>query len=179
MHRTFWIIKLTIYNHIPCLVFPMVDVISILNSSYERPNRTVHLTNVLCSGNEEAINACTKTSISLAVGKTTYRNSPVVAVDCSPEPPTEPTCLPKQGLVIPAPSCNPEGSVRLADGSTNNEGRLEYCYTGQWSTFCTLDFSAASVACKQLGYIEYTGEIDYFIFCILYMYIYIQLCTLY
>ena len=87
-------------------LFPVLDLISFLNSSYERPNRTVHLKNVPCSGNEESINACTKTSISLAVGKTTYRNSPVVAVDCSPEPPTEPTCLPKQGLVIPVPSCS-------------------------------------------------------------------------
>ena len=107
----------TVINHIH-LVFNVLDVHSFLNSPYERPNRTVHLTNVLCSGNEESINACTKTSISLAVGKTIYRNSPVVAVDCSPEPPTEPTCLPKQGLVIPAPPCSSEGSVRLADGST-------------------------------------------------------------
>ena len=141
----------------------MVDVISILNSSYERPNRTVHLTNVQCAGNEESINACSKTSLSLAIGKTTYRNSPVVAVDCSPEPPTEPTCVPKQGLVIPAPSCSPEGRVRLADGSTDNEGRLEYCYTGKWSPFCTLDFSAASVACKQLGYIQYTSKENYMV----------------
>ena len=148
------------HAHFFPLLFNVVDVLYFLDSFYERPNKTVHLTNVQCSGNEESINACTKTSISLAIGKTTYRNSPVVAVDCSPEPPTEPTCLPKQGLVIPAPSCSPEGSVRLADGSTSNEGRLEYCYTGKWSPFCTLDFSAASVACKQLGYMQYTGIKD-------------------
>ena len=125
----------TLYTICFHLVFPVVDVLSFLDSSYERPNRTVHLKNVMCAGNEESISLCSKTSVSLAVGKTTYRNSSVVAVDCSPEPPTEPTCLSKQGLVIPAPSCTPEGSVRLADGNTNNEGRLEYCYTGKWSPF--------------------------------------------
>ena len=139
------------------LVFPVVDVVSFLDSSYERPSRTVHLTNVMCSGNEESINACTKTLIPLAVGKTTYRNSSVVAIDCSPEPPTEPICLPKQGMVIPAPSCSPEGSVRLVDGHMSNEGRLEFCYTRKWSPFCTLDFNAASVACNQLGYTQYAG----------------------
>lgn len=139
------------------LFSPAQDVITFLDSSYARPNRTVHLTNVQCAGNEESINVCTKTVISLAIGKTAYRNASVVAVDCSPEPPTEPICLPKQGLVIPAPSCSTEGSVQLADGDAHNEGRLEFCYTGKWSPFCTLDFSAASVACKQLGYIQYTG----------------------
>ena len=166
MHRiNIWAIEciMCVLSHLH-LISPVLDVQSILNSSYQRPNKTVHLTNVLCSGNEENINACTKTSIPLEVGKTTYRNSTVVAVDCSAEPPTEPTCLPKQGLVISAPPCSTEGSVRLVDGSTNSEGRLEFCHTRKWSPFCTLDFSAASVACKQLGYSQYTGiENDSFI----------------
>ena len=169
-------------EHIVCvqsnfhLILPMLDVLFIPDSSYERPNRTVHLTNVLCSGNEENINACTKTAIALEVGKTIYRNSPVVAVDCSAESPTEPTCLPKQGLIISALPCSTEGSVRLVDGSTNGEGRLEFCHSRKWSPFCTLDFSAASVACKQLGYSQYTGVENELRTCI-FIYTNTQICT--
>ena len=49
--------------------------------------------------------------------------------------------------------CN-EGSVRLANGSVEQEGRLEVCINGVWGSVCDYywDQSDAYVACKQLGY---------------------------
>ena len=46
------------------------------------------------------------------------------------------------------------GELRLADGATNNTGRLEVCYSGEWGTVCDDLFNnlAASVACRQLGF---------------------------
>ena len=45
------------------------------------------------------------------------------------------------------------GELRLVDGATNNTGRLEVCYNGEWGTVCDDLFNdlAASVACRQLG----------------------------
>ena len=47
-----------------------------------------------------------------------------------------------------------EGSIRLANGSTRHEGRLEVFTLGHWATVCSGYFSLgqATVACRQLGF---------------------------
>ena len=47
-----------------------------------------------------------------------------------------------------------QGIIRLANGSTPYEGRVELCYNNQWGTVCddswgTID---AGMACQQLGF---------------------------
>ena len=48
-----------------------------------------------------------------------------------------------------------EGSVRLMDGLSSYEGRVEVCSGGQWGTICGLyywGYQEASVVCRQLGF---------------------------
>lgn len=47
-----------------------------------------------------------------------------------------------------------DGEVRLAGGSVANEGVVEVCLNGVWSTVCAEDWdtSDAIVTCSQLGY---------------------------
>ena len=44
--------------------------------------------------------------------------------------------------------------VRLQDGSYPNEGRVEVCINGVWSSVCDIgwDSSDANIVCSQLGY---------------------------
>ena len=48
------------------------------------------------------------------------------------------------------------GSVRLLNGSTNNEGRLEVCVNNEWGTVCATSWDRRKTTnvCKQLGYSE-------------------------
>ena len=46
------------------------------------------------------------------------------------------------------------GSLRLINGSSTNQGRLEICLNFVWGTVCYYYFGTydAKVACRQLGY---------------------------
>ena len=45
------------------------------------------------------------------------------------------------------------GAIRLVGGASSNEGKLEYCHYGAWSSVCyNFHDEEATVACKQLGF---------------------------
>ena len=134
-----------------------IDAISQYGSFYGKPNKTVHYTNVHCTGAEDSMEECTKTIISLVDGTTIYKNVSVVGVDCFPEAPTEPSCVVMNITAQNPPLCN-EGEVRLVNGSVG-AGRAEFCFNGHWSPFCNMNEATASVICKQLSFNSYTCEI--------------------
>ena len=50
-------------------------------------------------------------------------------------------------------SCT-NGKFRLSNGNNDNQGRVEYCYEGEWTAMCSLMMQAARMICEHLGYIE-------------------------
>ena len=51
-----------------------------------------------------------------------------------------------------------EGTIRLIDGSTTTEGRVEVCQNDAWGTVCDDGWTDvdASVVCRQLGYSRFS-----------------------
>ena len=49
-----------------------------------------------------------------------------------------------------------DGAVRLGNGSSSNEGRVEICYNVEYGTVCDdfWDELEAMVVCRQLGYLS-------------------------
>ena len=46
------------------------------------------------------------------------------------------------------------GDVRLVNGTTSYEGRVEICYNGVWGSVCDSgwDSSDAIIVCRQMGF---------------------------
>ena len=59
-------------------------------------------------------------------------------------------------------SCN-DGDIRLVDGLSKYDGRLEVCYFDQWGTVCGDLFGDldAQVACRQLGLNTNQASVQY------------------
>ncbi|XP_033636271.1 deleted in malignant brain tumors 1 protein-like [Asterias rubens] len=104
-------------------------------SFYGETTKTVLLDDVSCDGTEPELVMCSHGSW---VDKS-YNQSGYASVVC-----TAPT---PEGAI-------PDGSVRLVDGDSALEGRLELYYQGIWGTVCGHNWNAlnSDVACKQLGY---------------------------
>ena len=51
-------------------------------------------------------------------------------------------------------TCSVEGSVRLSDGATAREGRVEVCRGGYWGSVCSIGWSRLNslVACRSAGF---------------------------
>lgn len=95
----------------------------------------IHYSGVNCNGGEVTLNACSR---DLTPSCTSHTQD--VGVTCQD-------------------ACT-LGDIRLVDGSSPNEGRVEICALGGlWGTICDkgLDYPDVQVACYQLGY-EYSRK---------------------
>ena len=57
-------------------------------------------------------------------------------------------------MLVCAEVCDPEGDIRLVNGSNRFEGRVEYCNDSQWKSVCNAGFfnQEITVACRQIGF---------------------------
>ena len=94
----------------------------------------IHLDDVSCLGNESSLLECSYSELN------DCNHGEDAGVECG-----EPQCT--------------DGDIRLADGTSDSNGRVEVCRNSIWGTVCDngWDVLDATVVCRQLG-IEGTSE---------------------
>ena len=72
-------------------------------------------------------------------------------------------CVSKLILSATTADCT-NGTVRLVGGTTNREGRVDFCIQGHWASICyNEDLELAGTFCKMLGFpIEGNNAHDYY-----------------
>ncbi|CAH2300686.1 neurotrypsin isoform X1 [Pelobates cultripes] len=107
-----------------------------LDNRFEESTGVIWLDDVSCSGKESTFTECSK--------KDWGRN------DCSHQEDVHITCNPDTDYQRPLTG----PPLRLMDGETKKEGRVEIYLNGQWGTICDDGWTDkdASVVCRQLGY---------------------------
>lgn len=45
-----------------------------------------------------------------------------------------------------------DGQVRLVNGTSSSNGRVEYCFEGGWSALCGMSAAASTAICRSLGF---------------------------
>lgn len=133
-----------------------LGAVPLYGSYFGRTASTILVSDLYCTGNETDFLQCTYTRHSVLEGKDLGTQALVAGVQC--QKPI--TCIPPDPTQ--AFTCN-TGEVQLSSSGGNDyEGILNYCLNGRWTPFCTLDRTTASVACRQLGYTDYSCELVYY-----------------
>ena len=108
----------------------------------------IALTSIVCKGNEGSLSECA--FIEYTGGHScTHQNDIIIECDGKCD---ERLFSDYSGNILHT-VCN-ETDVRLVDGQTPYDGRVEICLLGQWGAVCDdkWDYREATVLCRQLGY---------------------------
>ena len=141
-----------------CVCMICIGAVAKLGSLYGKTGASAHVSDLICNGDENSILDCSLTIWSLADGKELLGDDTqqVAGVYCI----TEETCIPPPPLDN---FCTPGDILIDSPDSSNSMGNLMYCANGTWSPFCSLSGGVASVACKSLGFDDYTCELMIYI----------------
>ncbi len=109
----------------------------------------IKMSEVACIGSEETLQNCT-----YSIPPQSCRHDEDAGVSCREGSGTVgPTAPPASPSGSKPPSVFTNGTIRLVDGTTPYEGRIEVMIDGVWGTVCDdwFDIAEARVACRQLG----------------------------
>lgn len=120
-------------------IFLKLGALADQNNLFGQGNSRIVARVFRCAGSEQQLNSCTFNYVPVSSG-TNYQTLPTASVIC-------------QGNTSKPSECE-HGDVRLVDGPTEMEGRVELCSYGYWAVACDnyWDKDETNAVCKQLGF---------------------------
>ena len=154
--------SLTLWTSLPC----NTAATAVAEAAFGRGSDPIHLDNVHCSGSETSLGQCAHNGVGVhncdhgedagvVCGKYTSRDDVLIfylytdtQVGQLHLPFFVWNCV--TGRARPCEN----GEVRLVNGSSATEGRVEVCFNNTWGTVCDdfWDQNNARVICRQLGF---------------------------
>ena len=140
----------------------IVGSIAVARQAYPDNVLNSGISQVQCDGSESSLLDCTVSYLPPAISSP--RDAAVVC----------------QAQSTQVSNCS-NGDIRLVNGTTELEGRLEICINNAWGTICSQGFTAddAEVVCRQLE-VPFSGMLVVIIVqysdILVYLYLYVYLC---
>ena len=146
-------------NYLHAFTFNTLAVTRVFrNAAFGQGVGPIWLANLTCVGGQDwyLLNCSSNIPIGFAENSTSCTHSDDAGVRCSLVAGESYLCVFAIIIILCITGCTnaEQGNVRLVNGSTVLEGRVEICYNRTWGSVCDDNWGQidANVVCRQLGF---------------------------
>ena len=142
----------------------IIGVELLFNSHFGHGSGPILFTYLNCDGTESRLPDCSYSFYNFGARHTDDAGVRCQRATTTSTLPSLSTCYFFMNFLLVRADCA-NGDIRLVNGTTLYEGRVEICYDGVWGSVCdstsSWDYSGAAIVCLQLGFQGASNNVCY------------------